>query len=164
METQEYRADLKTPPESGPDPLPAVSPGPGSVHLSAAISVQLCMAGNTPQGEASAPGNAGNEKWLHGVPGAAADPGDEETGGGERAGIRLCLEFVAPTARLERRGWAEIDWDRAKWTVPAKGRARALVAAVVACGWRCWIGPKEIEDGSGASFRASKYWSCAARR
>ena len=47
METQEYRADLKTPLESGPDPLPAVSPGPGSVHLSAAISVQLCMAGNT---------------------------------------------------------------------------------------------------------------------
>ena len=48
METQEYRADLKTLPESGPNPLPALSPGPGSVHLSAAISVQLCMAGNTP--------------------------------------------------------------------------------------------------------------------
>ena len=47
METQEYRADLKTLPESGPNPLPALSPGPGSVHLSAAISVQLCMAGNS---------------------------------------------------------------------------------------------------------------------
>ena len=37
-----------------------------------------------------------------------------------------------------------------------EGRARALVAAVGACGWRCWIGPREIEDGSGASFRAIK--------
>ena len=47
METQEYRADLKTLPESGPNPLPALSPDLGNVHLSAAISVQLCMAGNT---------------------------------------------------------------------------------------------------------------------
>ena len=47
METQEYRADPKTLPESGPNPLPALSPGLGNVHLSAAISVQLCMAGNS---------------------------------------------------------------------------------------------------------------------
>ena len=54
METQEYRADLKTLLESGPNPLPAVPPGPRSGHLSAAISVQLCMAGNNPDG---LPGN-----------------------------------------------------------------------------------------------------------
>ena len=75
METQEYRADLKTPLESGPDPLPAVSPGPGSVHLSAAISVQLCMAGNSGYREKTATGTRfcrggvgrkgqGEKRWL----------------------------------------------------------------------------------------------------
>ena len=81
-----------------------------------------------------------------------------------RAGIRLCLEFVAPTARLERRGWAEIDWDRAKWTASAKaGREHWLPLSARAAGG-VGSGPGRSRTARGLPSEPSKYWSCAARR